>query len=116
MYSNLLDSRYHILQNSENENKDKFISFFYMHAKLLKFDMHIPHVVLDLLTKWHIQILLLLAVVPFLSSAMLEFWSSIPACLRLNFGYVSPHDISNVQKIFIKFCLHELGQIIFNLL
>jgi hypothetical protein len=34
-----------------------------MHAKFMKFVMHTPHVILDLLTKWHIQILLGLHVV-----------------------------------------------------
>jgi hypothetical protein len=35
--------------------------------------MHIPHVIFDVLTKWHIQILLLLAAVSFLSSVMFKF-------------------------------------------
>jgi hypothetical protein len=44
-----------------------------MDAKLLKFGMQIPHVFLGVLTKWHIQILLLLAAVSFLSFVMVEF-------------------------------------------
>jgi hypothetical protein len=44
--------------------------FLSMHAKLVKLGMHISHVISDVLKMWHIQILLLLAVVPFLSSAM----------------------------------------------
>jgi hypothetical protein len=46
---------------------------FSMHAKFMKFVFHTPHVIPDLLTKWHIQILLGLHVVPFLISAMIEF-------------------------------------------
>jgi hypothetical protein len=57
---------------------------FSMHDKLVKLDMHIPHVVLDVLTKWHIQILPLLAAVPFLRSAMLEIWSIISARSKAN--------------------------------
>jgi hypothetical protein len=44
-----------------------------MHAKFMKFVMHTPHVIPDHLTKWHNEILLGLQVVPFLSSAMIEF-------------------------------------------
>jgi hypothetical protein len=44
-----------------------------MHDKFMKFVMHNPHVISDPLTKWPIQILLGLHVVPFLSSAMIEF-------------------------------------------
>jgi hypothetical protein len=43
-----------------------------MDAKLVYFDMHIPHVILGVLTKWHIQILLVLAAVSFLSSIMFK--------------------------------------------
>jgi hypothetical protein len=39
----------------------------------MKFVMRTPHVIPNLLTKWHIQIILGLYVVPFLSSAMIEF-------------------------------------------
>jgi hypothetical protein len=39
----------------------------------MKFDMHTHHVIHDLLTKWNIQILIGLQVVPFLTSAMFEF-------------------------------------------
>jgi hypothetical protein len=39
----------------------------------MELGMHSPHVILDVLTKWHIQILLLLAAVSFLSSVMFEF-------------------------------------------
>jgi hypothetical protein len=39
----------------------------------MKFGMHIPHVILGVLTKWHIQIMLLLTVVSFLRSDMFEF-------------------------------------------
>jgi hypothetical protein len=46
---------------------------FSTHAKFIKFVMHAPHVIPGVLTKWHIQILLRLAVVPFLSSVMFEF-------------------------------------------
>jgi hypothetical protein len=41
-----------------------------MHAKFMKFDMHSPNGISDVLTKWYIQILLRLAVVPFLISVM----------------------------------------------
>jgi hypothetical protein len=44
-----------------------------MDTKLVKFGMHIPHVILGVLTKWHIQIMLLLAAVSFLRSDMFEF-------------------------------------------
>jgi hypothetical protein len=44
-----------------------------MHAKFMNFVMQTPHVIPDLLTKWHIQILLGLQVVPFLSSTIFEF-------------------------------------------
>jgi hypothetical protein len=37
----------------------------------MNFVMHPPHVIHDPLTKWHIQILLGLHVVPFLSSVMI---------------------------------------------
>jgi hypothetical protein len=38
----------------------------------MNFVMHTPHVIPDPFTKWHIQILLGIQVVPFLSSAMIE--------------------------------------------
>jgi hypothetical protein len=44
-----------------------------MPTKFMKFGMHIPHVILGVLTKWHIQFMLLLAVVSFLSSDMFKF-------------------------------------------
>jgi hypothetical protein len=44
-----------------------------MDAKLVKFGMHIHYVILVVLTKWHIQILLLLTAVSFLSSVMFGF-------------------------------------------
>jgi hypothetical protein len=44
-----------------------------MHAKLVKLGMHTPHVIPEELTKWHIQFLLILAVISFLGHAMLEF-------------------------------------------
>jgi hypothetical protein len=44
-----------------------------MDAKLVNFGMHITHVILGVLTEWHIQILLLLAAVSFLSSVMFRF-------------------------------------------
>jgi hypothetical protein len=39
----------------------------------MKFGMHSPNGISNVLTKWYIQILLILAVVPFLNSAMFEF-------------------------------------------
>jgi hypothetical protein len=39
----------------------------------MNFVMHTPHAIPDPLTKWHIQILLGLQVVSFLSPAMIEF-------------------------------------------
>jgi hypothetical protein len=39
----------------------------------MKLGMHAPHVIPDLLTKWHNQIQHILTAIPFLSSAMLEF-------------------------------------------
>jgi hypothetical protein len=44
-----------------------------MDVKSVNFVMHIPYVILGVLTKWHIQIVLLLAAVSFLSSIMFEF-------------------------------------------
>jgi hypothetical protein len=44
-----------------------------MHAKFMKFGTHSPNDISDVLTKWYNQILLLLAVVPFFTSAMFEF-------------------------------------------
>jgi hypothetical protein len=44
-----------------------------MNDRFMKFLMHIVHVIPDLLTKWHIQILLGLQVISFLRSAMIEF-------------------------------------------
>jgi hypothetical protein len=41
-----------------------------MHDKLLKLGMRAPYVIPDLFTKWKIQILLGLQVVPFLSFVM----------------------------------------------
>jgi hypothetical protein len=46
---------------------------FYVHAKFMKLRMNVPHVIPEELIKWHIQILLHLAVAPFLISAMFEF-------------------------------------------
>jgi hypothetical protein len=45
----------------------------YVHAKFMKLGMRASHVISDLFVKWHIQLLLILAVIPFLSLAMLEF-------------------------------------------
>jgi hypothetical protein len=39
----------------------------------MKLDMSSPYVIPDLLTKWHILFLLILVVISYLSSAMLEF-------------------------------------------
>jgi hypothetical protein len=39
----------------------------------MKFVMHTPHIILDVLTKWHNQILPIFVVILFLSSVMLEF-------------------------------------------
>jgi hypothetical protein len=39
----------------------------------MKIGMHAPHVIPDLLTKWHISFLLILGVISYLSSAMFEF-------------------------------------------
>jgi hypothetical protein len=36
--------------------------------------MHAPHVIHDVLTKWHIQLLHILEVIPFLSPAIFEFY------------------------------------------
>jgi hypothetical protein len=44
-----------------------------MHAKFMKLGMQDSHVILDPLTKWHIPLLLILAVILFVSSVMLEF-------------------------------------------
>jgi hypothetical protein len=44
-----------------------------MHSKFMKFGMHFLNNISDALTKWYIQILLCLAVVPFLSSVMFQF-------------------------------------------
>jgi hypothetical protein len=44
--------------------------------------MCITRVISDALTKWHIQRLLLLAVVSFLNSAMLQFGSIIRTCYK----------------------------------
>jgi hypothetical protein len=38
----------------------------------MKHGMHASHVIHHLLTKWHIPLLLILLVIPLLSSAMLE--------------------------------------------
>jgi hypothetical protein len=39
----------------------------------MKLGMRSPHVIPDVQTKWHFQIILSLAVVPFLSSVMFDF-------------------------------------------
>jgi hypothetical protein len=44
-----------------------------MHAKFIKLGMRAPHVISNDLTKWYIQIILCLSIVPFLSYAMFEF-------------------------------------------
>jgi hypothetical protein len=44
-----------------------------MHAKFMALDMHVPHVIPNLLTKWHTPIQHILAAISFLSLAMLEF-------------------------------------------
>jgi hypothetical protein len=44
-----------------------------MHDKFLKLGVRSPYDIPDLLTYWHIQIILGLHVVPFLSSAMIKF-------------------------------------------
>jgi hypothetical protein len=41
-----------------------------MHVKFMKLVTNAPHVILDVLTKWHIQLLHILAVFKFLSSAI----------------------------------------------
>jgi hypothetical protein len=53
MHSNLNDSCYPTVQISEKENKNKFI-FLFLHDKFMKMGMHSPHVIPDMLTKWHI--------------------------------------------------------------
>jgi hypothetical protein len=44
-----------------------------MHAKFMKLGMSAPYVIPDLLTKWNIQFLLILVVIPFLGHVMLDF-------------------------------------------
>jgi hypothetical protein len=44
-----------------------------MHSKFMKFGMHSPSEIYDVLTKWHIQIIIRLAVASFLGSSMFEF-------------------------------------------
>jgi hypothetical protein len=44
-----------------------------MHAKFINISMHASHVIPNVLTKWHIQLLHILAVILFLIPAILEF-------------------------------------------
>jgi hypothetical protein len=44
-----------------------------MHDKFMKLGISAPHVIPDLLTKWHITFLLILAFISYLSSAIFEF-------------------------------------------
>jgi hypothetical protein len=69
-----------------------------MHAKFMKLGMRAPYVIPDLLTKWHIPFLLILAVISYLSTAYLNFNQLFIHDLGLNFGYVTPYNISNVHK------------------
>jgi hypothetical protein len=39
----------------------------------MKFVMHVPHVIPDVLTKWHVQLLHILAAILFLTLTILEF-------------------------------------------
>jgi hypothetical protein len=47
--------------------------------------MQVPHFIPNMLTKWHIQFLLILVVIQFLSPEMFEFKYFIPACSRTQF-------------------------------
>jgi hypothetical protein len=64
-----------------------------MDAKLVKFGMQIPHVILGVLTMWHIQIMLILEAVACSNFNQLFLHDLCP-----KFGHVSPHGISNVHK------------------
>jgi hypothetical protein len=44
-----------------------------MHAKFMELGMHVPHFIVDVLTKWHIQLLHILAAIVFLSPIKFEF-------------------------------------------
>jgi hypothetical protein len=41
-----------------------------MHDKFMELGLHVPHLITDVLTMWHTQIQHILAVIPFLSSAI----------------------------------------------
>jgi hypothetical protein len=44
-----------------------------MISKFMKLGMHTPKVIADVITKWHIQLLHILAAIAFLSPARFEF-------------------------------------------
>jgi hypothetical protein len=44
-----------------------------MQSEFMKLVMHTPRVIPDVLTKWHVQLLHILAAIPFISPTMLEF-------------------------------------------
>jgi hypothetical protein len=46
---------------------------FFVHDKFIKLDMHAAHVIPQELTKWHIQLMHILAAIVFLSSVRFEF-------------------------------------------
>jgi hypothetical protein len=49
-----------------------------MYAEFMTLRMHVPHLIPDMLTKWHIQLLHILEVIPFLRHAIFEFYKFIP--------------------------------------
>jgi hypothetical protein len=58
--------------------------------------MQAPHVILEVLTKWHIQLLHILAAIVWLQG--LNFSNLFLHAAWQNFGYISSHYILEVQK------------------
>jgi hypothetical protein len=70
----ILNSCSFSLQILENESNDKSISPFSVHDKFIKLGMYAPHVIPQEITKFHIQLMHILAAIAILSPAIIEFY------------------------------------------
>jgi hypothetical protein len=66
--------------------------------------MHAPHVIPQEITKFHIQLMHILAAITILSPAIIGFFYLFLHVLGLNFGYVTPQNIPKVHKNPHNFC------------
>jgi hypothetical protein len=112
MQSNLLNSCSSSVQNSENENKDKFISPYRCMLTSQNLACKLFMSFLKSSPSGIFKPFLFYQLFPFIA---LQCWNFIYLFLHdlgLNFGYVTPHNISRVQKIVIIFVLPEQSEII----